>query len=81
MRRADAVARVADRIHQGALTIACNGMIGRELYTHRDLPSQFYMIGSMGLASSIALDTSEPSRRPMRLWRIRNWTNFLSLED
>jgi hypothetical protein len=41
MRRADAVARVADRIHQGALTIACNGMIGRELYTHRDLPSQF----------------------------------------
>jgi len=55
MRRADAVARVADRIHQGALTIACNGMIGRELYIHRDLPSQFYMIGSMGLASSIAL--------------------------
>lgn len=64
MRRADAVARVADRIHQGALTIACNGMIGRELYTHRDLPSQFYMIGSMGLASSIALGLAitQPSR-------------------
>ncbi len=64
MRRADAVARVADRIHQGALTIVCNGMIGRELYTHRDLPSQFYMIGSMGLASSIGLGLAltQPSR-------------------
>jgi len=62
--RADAVARVADRIHQGALTIACNGMIGRELFTHRDLPSQFYMIGSMGLASSIGLGLAlaQPSR-------------------
>jgi len=55
VKRADAVARVSDRIHQGALTVVCNGMIGRELYTHRDLPSQFYMIGSMGLASSIGL--------------------------
>jgi thiamine pyrophosphate-dependent acetolactate synthase large subunit-like protein len=53
--RAEAVARVADRIPQGALTIVCNGMIGRELHAHRDRPSQFYMIGSMGLASSIGL--------------------------
>ena len=64
MTRAEAVARVADRIHQGALTIVCNGMVGRELYTHRDLPSQFYMIGSMGLASSIGLGLAlaQPSR-------------------
>jgi sulfopyruvate decarboxylase subunit beta len=53
--RAEAVARVADLVPQGARTIVCNGMIGRELYTHRDLPSQFYMIGSMGLAASIGL--------------------------
>jgi thiamine pyrophosphate-dependent acetolactate synthase large subunit-like protein len=55
MTRAEAVGRVADRVPQSALTVACNGMIGRELYTHRDLAGQFYMIGSMGLASSIAL--------------------------
>jgi thiamine pyrophosphate-dependent acetolactate synthase large subunit-like protein len=55
MTRARAVARVADLVPAGALTIVCNGMIGRELYTHRDQPSQFYMIGSMGLASSIGL--------------------------
>jgi hypothetical protein len=34
------------------LMIACNGMIGRELYTYADAPSRFYMIGSMGLASA-----------------------------
>ena len=64
MKRADAVARVADRIGPDGLTIACNGMIGRELYTHRDSPSQFYMIGSMGLASSIGLGLAlvRPSR-------------------
>lgn len=64
MKRADAVARVADRIQQDALVIGCNGMIGRELFTHRDRPSQFYMIGSMGLASSIGLGLAlaQPSR-------------------
>ncbi|MBZ5557898.1 MAG: hypothetical protein LAO77_11545 [Acidobacteriia bacterium] len=39
-------------------------MIGRELYTHADAPSRFYMIGSMGLASSIGLGLAlvQPSR-------------------
>jgi sulfopyruvate decarboxylase subunit beta len=65
MTRADAVARVADRIGSDALIVACNGMIGRELYAHRDAPSQFYMIGSMGLASSIGLGLAlvKPDRR------------------
>lgn len=67
MTRADAVARVSDRVQQrfdNALVIACNGMIGRELFTHRDLASNFYMIGSMGLASSIGLGLAlaQPAR-------------------
>jgi sulfopyruvate decarboxylase subunit beta len=64
MTRADAVARVADRLPPGALTVVCNGMIGRELYTHHDAPTQFYMIGSMGLAASIGLGLalSRPER-------------------
>jgi thiamine pyrophosphate-dependent acetolactate synthase large subunit-like protein len=37
------------------LIVVCNGMIGREVYSIADRPSQFYMIGSMGIASSIAL--------------------------
>lgn len=65
MTRADAVAVVADRFAEDALTIVCNGMLGRELYTHRDRPEQFYMIGSMGLASSIGLGLAlvQPRRR------------------
>ncbi|MBI3403102.1 MAG: hypothetical protein HY048_16950 [Acidobacteria bacterium] len=39
-------------------------MIGRELYAHADTPSRFYMIGSMGLASSIGLGLAivQPAR-------------------
>jgi len=62
--RAEAVARVADAMPPDWLTIVCNGMIGRELYTHADAPSRFYMIGSMGLASSIGLGLAivQPAR-------------------
>jgi sulfopyruvate decarboxylase subunit beta len=64
MTRADAVARVAAALDRDALVVACNGMIGRELYTHADAPTRFYMIGSMGLASSIGLGVAlvRPSR-------------------
>ncbi|MBI3492925.1 MAG: hypothetical protein HY047_14275 [Acidobacteria bacterium] len=64
MKRAFAVARVADALDPGCLIVVCNGMIGRELYTHADAPSRFYMIGSMGLASSIGLGLAlvQPSR-------------------
>ena len=55
MKRLDAVRAVAEALPAGALVVACNGMIGRELFTCRDSPRQFYMIGSMGLASSIGL--------------------------
>jgi sulfopyruvate decarboxylase subunit beta len=55
MTRADAVARVARRLRPDWLVVACNGMIGRELYATGDRPAYFYMIGSMGLASSIGL--------------------------
>lgn len=55
MRRVDAVVRVARALPSDCLAVACNGMIGRELYTHADAASRFYMMGSMGLASSIGL--------------------------
>src|SRR5262245_48617020 len=55
MKRYEAVARVADRVQRGVLSVVCNGLIGREVFANRDLPTQFYMIGSMGLASSIGL--------------------------
>jgi len=64
MTRADAVARVAAALPRDTLAVACNGMIGRELYTRADAPTRFYMIGSMGLAASIGLGLAlvQPSR-------------------
>lgn len=62
--RSAAIAAVASRLDPSWLVVACNGMIGRELYTHADAARQFYMIGSMGLASSIGLGLAlaQPSR-------------------
>ena len=55
MRRVDAIARVAARLGDDWLVVACNGLIGRELYSVAERPGNFYMIGSMGLAASIGL--------------------------
>ena len=54
MLRADAVRTVMDAVTD-ELVVACNGMIGREVFTAKDREATFYMIGSMGLASSIGL--------------------------
>lgn len=37
------------------IAVSANGFISRDLYEAKDRNSNFYMIGSMGLASSIAL--------------------------
>ena len=50
---------------QEALVVHANGMISRAGFTHGDRAAHFYMIGSMGLASSIGLGIAlaRPSRR------------------
>ena len=58
MLRADAVRHVVEAL-DSQLLIACNGMIGREVFTAKDRPSTFYMIGSMGLALSIGLGVAQ----------------------
>ena len=69
MTRADAVERVAALLPRDALVVACNGMIGRELYTRADAATRFYMIGSMGLASSIGLGLALVQRaRPVAVF-------------
>ncbi len=54
MKRWEAAAAVAPKI-EGSLVITCNGMLGRDLHGTGDRPERFYMIGSMGLASSIGM--------------------------
>ena len=50
---------------QDALVVHANGFISRESFNLEDRLGNFYMIGSMGLASSIALGLalSKPERR------------------
>ena len=50
---------------QDALVVHANGFISRESFNLADRLGNFYMIGSMGLASSIALGValSKPERR------------------
>jgi thiamine pyrophosphate-dependent acetolactate synthase large subunit-like protein len=45
--------------------VACNGRASREAFALKDRPQNFYMIGSMGLASSIALGLAltQPHRK------------------
>ena len=41
--------------NKNSIVISANGFISRDLYESYDKKSNFYMLGSMGLASSIAL--------------------------
>ncbi|MFM8386834.1 MAG: thiamine pyrophosphate-dependent enzyme [Planctomycetia bacterium] len=68
MLRAEAVKHVVDALGD-ELLVACNGMIGREVFTAKDRESSFYMIGSMGLALSIGLGVAlaRPTRRVLVL--------------
>jgi sulfopyruvate decarboxylase subunit beta len=54
MKRIEAIAAIAE--NAGDALIICNiGFPSRELYAVRDRQENFYMLGSMGLASSIGL--------------------------
>jgi sulfopyruvate decarboxylase subunit beta len=54
MKRIDAISAVAEAA--GDALIICNiGFPSRELFAAKDRPENFYMLGSMGLASSIGL--------------------------
>ncbi len=54
MIRKDAISVAISRIGNNPI-VAANGYISRDLFEVSDKPSNFYMIGSMGLASSIGL--------------------------
>ena len=54
MRRGDAIAVALGQLRE-ELVVAGNGWISRETCTAKDRALNFYMLGSMGLASSIGL--------------------------
>ncbi len=68
MKRIEAISAVAE--NAGDSLIICNiGFPSRELYSTRDRSQNFYMLGSMGMASSIGLGLAlaRPERRVIAL--------------
>lgn len=55
MRRYPALEVIAHSLGDSDLVVSSTGMISRELFTIADSGRNFYMMGSMGLASSIGL--------------------------
>ena len=53
--RYQAIERILSHIREADLVVSTTGMISRELFTLDDRPGNFYMIGSMGLASAMGL--------------------------
>jgi len=70
MIRLDAIRTIAEKARKDSLLLISNiGIPCKELYHVCDIPSNFYMLGSMGLASSIGLGLSlaKPQRRVMTI--------------
>ena len=55
MDRYDAIEVIAGHLRTDDLVVSTTGMISRELFSISDRPANFYMIGSMGLASALGL--------------------------
>jgi len=64
MIRKDAI-RITAKMCKNYPIVSANGYISRDLFETCEKPSNFYMIGSMGLASSIALGVAlkKPKKR------------------
>jgi len=70
MKRIEAIALAAEAAAAQDALLICNiGFPSRELFSVRDRPENFYMLGSMGLASSIGLGLAlaRPERKVMVL--------------
>lgn len=65
MKRKDALDAIMEAVSDDDAIISSTGLISRQLYQDHNSEQQFYMPGSMGLASSIGLGIaiSKPKRR------------------
>lgn len=69
MKRIDAISAIAEEAAGDALIVCNIGFPSRELYAVQDRPENFYMLGSMGLASSIGLGLAmaQPDKKVIAL--------------
>ncbi|GIS82418.1 MAG: hypothetical protein CM1200mP15_10500 [Dehalococcoidia bacterium] len=56
IKRSDAILKIMEFVDKNDVVVSTTGMISRELFHNADRPPKFfYMLGSMGLASSLGL--------------------------
>jgi len=55
IKRSDAILKIVESVDKNDVVVSTTGMISRELFHTADRPANFYMLGSMGLASSLGL--------------------------
>lgn len=58
MKRAEAIKVILENLDENDFLISTTGMISREVFAIKDRPGNFYMLGSMGLVSPLALGTA-----------------------
>jgi phosphonopyruvate decarboxylase len=63
--RLQAMRALQNAFHEKTLVVASTGMVSRDLQTAGDRERNFYMVGSMGLASSIALGLASSQGEPV----------------
>ena len=63
--RSEAIKMIMKKTTSDHLVLSTTGMISREVFAHNDRHQNFYMIGSMGLASSFAfgIARSNPDKK------------------
>jgi sulfopyruvate decarboxylase subunit beta len=64
MNRKDAIRVIANYVKDNPI-ISANGFISRDLFNTYEKKSNFYMIGSMGLASSIGLGVALKNKKKL----------------
>jgi len=65
--RREALSAIIDAVPSDAVLIAPTGLASRELCALRDLPSQFYMMGSMGHGAALGAGVAATTDRPVVL--------------
>jgi phosphonopyruvate decarboxylase len=63
--RAAVLARLLAAVPDAAAVVSTTGFTSRELYTIGDRPGNFYLVGAMGSAASVALGVATQTPRPV----------------
>ena len=74
MIRKDAISIVCNKIKNDVI-VSANGFISRDVYSSLEKDTNFYMIGSMGLASSIGLGIA--LKKPKKIKSVHFFTNYM----